>query len=72
MAETKEPERSNAVVRYLKEVRAEMSRVVWPSREQAINLTLIVIGVMIAMGVFLGVIDLLFGELIQLLLTTVG
>ncbi len=72
MAKTKEPQQQNAVTRYFKEVRSEMSKVVWPSREQANNLTLIVLAVMVAMGLFLGLLDLLFGEMIQLLLTAVG
>lgn len=70
MAKTKEEQ--NAVVRYLREVRSEMSKVVWPTREQATNLTVIVLIVMIAMGVFLGVMDFAFGELVQFLLAAVG
>lgn len=65
-------EEQNPVVRYLREVRSEMGKVVWPSREQAINLTIIVLVVMVAMGLFLGVLDLLFGEMVQLLLGAMG
>jgi preprotein translocase subunit SecE len=72
MVKTKEQQKQNAGVRYFKEVRSEMSKVVWPSREQATNLTLIVLGVMVAMALFLGVLDLLFGELIQLLIRAAG
>ncbi|MGH2544931.1 MAG: preprotein translocase subunit SecE [Ardenticatenaceae bacterium] len=70
MARTKEQQ--SAVVRYFKEVRSEMSKVVWPSREQATNLTIIVLVVMFAMSVFLGVLDLLFGEMVEALLRVVG
>jgi preprotein translocase subunit SecE len=70
MANTKTEE--SAITRYFKEVRSEMSKVVWPSREQAINLTIVVLVVMVAMAIFLGVLDLLFGELIQLLIQVVG
>ncbi len=62
----------NAATRYFREVRSEMSKVVWPSREQATNLTVIVLVVMVAMGVFLGLLDLIFGEFVQLLLRAVG
>jgi preprotein translocase subunit SecE len=65
-------ERQNAGARYFKEVRSEMSKVVWPTREQAINLTLIVLAVMIAMGFFLGILDIVFGEMVQLLLAAAG
>ena len=70
MVKTKEQQ--NAGVRYFKEVRSEMSKVVWPSREQATNLTLVVLAVMVAMGLFLGVLDLLFGEMVQQLIRVVG
>lgn len=70
MKEQKPPQ--NAVVRYLKEVRSEMSKVIWPTREQAMNLTSIVLTVMVAMGLFLGLIDYIFGQMIQLLISFLG
>ena len=70
MVKTKEQQ--NAGVRYFKEVRSEMSKVVWPSREQATNLTMVVLAVMVAMALFLGVLDLLFGEMVQLLIRYAG
>jgi preprotein translocase subunit SecE len=72
-AEMKEQKpQQNAVVRYLKEVRSEMSKVIWPTREQAMNLTSIVLTVMVAMGLFLGLIDYIFGQMIQLLISLLG
>lgn len=67
-----EKQDQNQVARYLKEVRSEMSKVIWPTREQTINLTGIVLVVMIAMSIFLGVLDYAFGGLIQLLISVVG
>jgi preprotein translocase subunit SecE len=67
----KPKEQPNAGVRYFKEVRSEMSKVVWPTRQQAVNLTIIVLIVMIIMALFLGVLDVLFGEMIQFLINTV-
>ncbi len=58
----------NAVARYFKEVRSELSKVIWPTREQAINLTLIVLVVMVVMALFLGGVDVIFSGLIQLLI----
>ncbi len=57
----------NALVRYFKETRAEIRKVSWPTREEATNLTLIVLGVTIAMAIFLGAVDFIFASLIQLL-----
>ncbi|MBM3190150.1 MAG: preprotein translocase subunit SecE, partial [Chloroflexi bacterium] len=44
-ATAKVVKKENRIVRYFKEVRAELSKVVWPSRRNATNLTAIVLGV---------------------------
>ena len=46
----------NRLVRYFRETRAELRKVHWPTRNEARNLTLIVLGVTVAMTVFLGLI----------------
>ncbi len=63
------PKPDNAIVRYFKETRAEIRKVAWPTREQATNLTLIVLAVTIAMAIFLGAVDLIFAEIIRLLVS---
>ena len=52
--------KENAIVRYIRETRAELRKVNWPTREQTIRLTQIVLGVTFAMGLFLWLMDLLF------------
>lgn len=59
----------NALVRYLKETRAEIRKVSWPTREEATNLTLIVLAVTVAMAIFLGVIDYVCATLIRLVIS---
>jgi preprotein translocase subunit SecE len=59
----------NRLVRYFKETRAELRKVTWPTRTQAINLTLIVLAVTVVMALFLGAFDLLFATLIRELLS---
>ena len=54
-------------IQFLKEVQAELSKVAWPSKPQAIRLTLIVIGVSVAVALFIGGVDFLFTKLIALL-----
>lgn len=58
----------NAVTTYFRQVRSELSKVVWPSREQALNLTGVVIAVTVAVSLFLGGLDLLFSRIVELLL----
>ncbi|UCC62640.1 MAG: preprotein translocase subunit SecE [Anaerolineae bacterium] len=60
--------KENAIVRYLKETRAELRKVTWPSREEAVNLTLIVMAVTTAMAALLGVMDYLFSKLFGLII----
>ncbi|HUV43160.1 MAG TPA: preprotein translocase subunit SecE [Patescibacteria group bacterium] len=48
---------------FLKEVRTELSKVSWPSKEQTIRLSLIVIAATVVAALFLGAFDLLFTNL---------
>ncbi|MFP3897395.1 MAG: preprotein translocase subunit SecE [Anaerolineales bacterium] len=57
------------IVRYLKEVRAEVRKVVWPSRPVAINLTVIVLAVTVFMSVLLGLVDWIFTKLFAFIVT---
>lgn len=59
----------NALVRYFKETRAEIRKVTWPTRDEAVNLTLIVLAVTVAMALFLGAIDYIFATLIRLIVS---
>jgi preprotein translocase subunit SecE len=47
----------NAIVRFYRETVGELRKVAWPTREEAWNLTLIVLIVLVAMSLFLGLID---------------
>lgn len=52
---------------YLKESIAEIKKVTWPTKTQTQNYTLIVLGVTIAMALFLGIIDKIFNLGLQAL-----
>jgi len=51
--------------KYIQESWIELRRVNWPTRKEAINLTLAVIVFSIIIMVFLGVLDGIFGYLIK-------
>jgi len=53
------------IATFLKEVRYELKRVTWPTRREAIKLTLIVIGVSLAVAAFLGGLDFIFDWLLN-------
>lgn len=58
--------------RFFREVVSELKKVTWPSREEATNLTTIVIIVAVAVGLFLGLIDYGFSQVINFLLLRTG
>lgn len=45
------------VINFLKEVKEELNKVVWPSRAQTIRYTILVIAVAVAVGLALGGLD---------------
>jgi preprotein translocase subunit SecE len=53
---------------YIKEVRAEMKHVTWPSRNQTIFYTIAVLVVSVAIAYYLGLFDFLFSKGLEWLL----
>ncbi len=66
---TREVQKENRIMQYVRETRAELRKVVWPTREEAINLTAIVVGTIFAMSVFFGIVDYLLNQLMRFLIT---
>ncbi|TSC86377.1 MAG: Protein translocase subunit SecE [Microgenomates group bacterium Gr01-1014_7] len=46
-----------SIISFLKEVREELGKVAWPSREQTIRYTVLVVIVAVAVGLLLGGLD---------------
>ena len=65
MADEKKP---NAIVRYVRETTGELRKVSWPTWPEARQLTIIVVGVMVVMALFLGLVDRIAEVLIGLTL----
>jgi preprotein translocase subunit SecE len=62
----KEP---NALVRYYRETVGELKKVNWPTREEALRLTWIVLVVITIMAIILGTADYLFSQLFRFLIS---
>ena len=60
--------KENQLVQYLRETRAELGKVVWPTREEVVNLTAIVVITIVVMSIFFGTVDYLLTQLFRLLL----
>ncbi|HHW58222.1 MAG TPA: preprotein translocase subunit SecE [Clostridia bacterium] len=56
------------IVKFFKDVRAEMKKVTWPSKETMITYTEIVLVVMIIFTLFIFLIDSVFMELVKLII----
>jgi preprotein translocase subunit SecE len=61
--EARRTKKENFIVNYLKETRAELRKVNWPSQQEARTLTLVVVAVTVAMALFLGLLDYIFDRL---------
>jgi preprotein translocase subunit SecE len=74
-AKTKAPEsrlhplkrRMESLQRTFRETRAEMSKITWPDQQTTRNLTIVVIGLSIVLGLFLGGIDYILLKILEAL-----
>jgi preprotein translocase subunit SecE len=57
--------KQNAIQRYFGETAGELRKVSWPTRQEAVQLTIIVLAVMVVMGIFLGLMDLAANHLLN-------
>lgn len=63
---SRQPEhRSSTRFSFVRNIIAELKKVVWPTRREATYLTMMVLVVAVTIGVILGVIDFGFSELID-------
>ncbi|MBN1661711.1 MAG: preprotein translocase subunit SecE [Anaerolineae bacterium] len=54
----------NRIVQYLRDTWFELKKVSWPTRKEAINLTIIVVAVTSFLAIVLGLMDWLFSALV--------
>jgi preprotein translocase subunit SecE len=50
-------EQERGIQRWFRETRSELRKVVWPTREEALRLMYVVLGISLAMGLLLGFVD---------------
>jgi len=58
----------NRITKYLKEVRAELRKVTWPSRPEVLRLSAIVMVVLVVASAFLALVDYGFSRLMRLII----
>jgi preprotein translocase subunit SecE len=63
--EARRVKKDNFIIAYLKETRAELRKVHWPTQQEARTLTLVVLGVTVSMAALLGLLDFIFDRLLN-------
>jgi len=61
--------KENRLTKYVREVRAEVRKVTWPSRQEVLRLSAIVVVVLILMSAFVAIIDFAFSRLMQAIIS---
>jgi preprotein translocase subunit SecE len=61
------PDFKGTPVSFFKEVKLELSKVVWPTKNEVVKLTIVVVTVSLAIGMYVGGLDLIFTKLTDLL-----
>ncbi|MBI4040003.1 preprotein translocase subunit SecE [Candidatus Daviesbacteria bacterium] len=56
------------VIDFLRDVKVELSKVVWPTPQQTFKLTMIVIIVTVSVGFFVGAVDLILTKLVSIII----
>ena len=59
------------LITFLKEVRAELGKITWPTRSELVESTFVVIVSVIAISIFIGAVDQVFNYLLRLFATNV-
>jgi preprotein translocase subunit SecE len=69
VAKDKEKDKSTgfSMMQIIREVRSELRKVVWPTRQETVRLTIVVITISVLIGVFLSISDTIFLSLYSLL-----
>lgn len=66
------PKKKHSIVKYFKDARSEFKKVVWPSRKQVVNNTIVVIISLVVSGIAIWALDTGFGSLLMLMLGRTG
>ena len=56
---------SNKLTNYFRDSYRELKKVVWPTKRETTNHTLVVIGISLGVAIFLGALDFLFTWLLE-------
>jgi preprotein translocase subunit SecE len=55
-------------IKFMQQVREELAKVTWPNRKDTLNMTAVVVGVSVAVGLYVGGLDAVFASLFQIII----
>ena len=55
----------NRIITFLKEAKLELKKVNWPTRQETLKFTLIVVVISVLVAAFLGGLDVIFSKLLE-------
>ncbi|PIT89970.1 preprotein translocase subunit SecE [Candidatus Kuenenbacteria bacterium CG10_big_fil_rev_8_21_14_0_10_36_11] len=58
----------NKFTQYFSESKTELKKVIWPTKKQTLNHTLLVIGFSLGVAIFLGAVDFGLNKLVEVIL----
>lgn len=61
------PDFKGTPVTFFKEVKSELAKVVWPTKDEVVKLTIIVVAVSLAVGLYIGALDIIMAKVMDLL-----
>lgn len=67
MAKQTPEKKKRGLFRFFHDVKGEFKKIVWPSKKSALKNTAVVLGVVLALGVCIWVVDLILSLLVNLL-----
>ncbi|PLX28114.1 preprotein translocase subunit SecE [Candidatus Parcubacteria bacterium] len=62
---------ANKLTNYIKGSIEEMKKVTWPTKKETQSYTILVIGISVAVALFLGAVDFVFNQGFELLVSTI-
>lgn len=65
----KKPSIFSRIAKWFRELKSECRKIVWPTRQQTVNNTMVVIAAVIIVGIFVWILDFVFNIGVQALLT---
>lgn len=57
---------TNSPIKFIKEVKAELKQVSWPTKDEVTKLTGVVIVISLIVGLYIGILDFILTKLIEL------